>query len=329
MAIKIVGTGSHVPSRILGNHDLEKMVDTTDEWIRTRTGILERRIADASETPSEMALHASRRALEMAGMDAKDLDMVIVATVTGDRIIPSTACILQKKLGAQKAFCFDIQAACTGLLYAIDIANAMIAQGAKYKKALVVGVEKLSSITDWKDRNTCVLFGDGAGAVVLEKRKSSGDIGGILASKLASNGCHADILQVPAGGSEMPMTHEVLDQRLHTIRMEGQEVFKLAVNEMVKACNHVISEVGISVGEIRWLIPHQANIRIIEAVGTRVGIARERVYVNLDKYGNTSAASVGIALDEIVRKGLLQRGDYVLATAFGSGLTWGATLLRW
>ncbi len=329
MGIKVIGTGSYLPTKILRNKDLEKMVDTTEDWIRTRTGILERRVAADSETASDMALSAVLRALEMAKVEAKDIDLIIVATITGDRVIPSTACVLQKKLGALNAVCFDIQAACTGFIYAIDVANAMFAKGSKYKKAVVVGVEKLSMITDWQDRNTCVLFGDGAGAVVLEKRKSSGDIGGILASKLASNGNYSEILQIPAGGSEMPIDKNVLDKRLNYIRMEGQEVFKLAVNEMVKACNHVISEVGVPVEDIRWLIPHQANIRIIEAVGTRVGIARERVYVNLEKYGNTSAASIGIALDEIVRKGLIERGDYVLATAFGSGLTWGATLLRW
>ncbi|HRU01091.1 MAG TPA: beta-ketoacyl-ACP synthase III, partial [Victivallales bacterium] len=311
------------------NHDLEKMVDTSDEWIKTRTGIVERRIADTLESSSDMAFKASIKAMEMADITAEELDFIIVATITGDRIIPSTACILQKKLGASNAFCFDIQAACTGLIYAIEIANSMIASGNKYKRALIVGVEKLSSITDWADRNTCVLFGDGASAIVLEKRKGHHDVGGILASKLASNGNYADILQVPAGGSEMPLTHELLDKKLNTIRMEGQEVFKLAVNEMAKACKDVISQTGISVDEIRWLIPHQANKRIIEAVGTRLGISPERVYVNLQKYGNTSAASVGIALDEIVRNKLVERGDYILVTAFGSGLTWGSTLLKW
>ncbi|HOK03906.1 MAG TPA: beta-ketoacyl-ACP synthase III [Victivallales bacterium] len=329
MAIKIAGTGSYLPQKVLTNHDLEKMVDTSDEWIKTRTGIVERRIADTLESSSDMAFKASIKAMEMADITAEELDFIIVATITGDRIIPSTACILQKKLGASNAFCFDIQAACTGLIYAIEIANSMIASGNKYKRALIVGVEKLSSITDWADRNTCVLFGDGASAIVLEKRKGHHDVGGILASKLASNGNYADILQVPAGGSEMPLTHELLDKKLNTIRMEGQEVFKLAVNEMAKACKDVISQTGISVDEIRWLIPHQANKRIIEAVGTRLGISPERVYVNLQKYGNTSAASVGIALDEIVRNKLVERGDYILVTAFGSGLTWGSTLLKW
>jgi 3-oxoacyl-[acyl-carrier-protein] synthase-3 len=205
----------------------------------------------------------------------------------------------------------------------------MILSGRKYKKVVIVGVEKLSILTDWKDRNTCVLFGDGAGAIVLEKREHSRDIGGILASKLASNGNYTDVLHIPAGGSEMPITKKVLDGRLNFIRMEGQEVFKLAVNAMAKVCKDVIAEVGISVEDIRWLVPHQANMRIIYAVGTRIGIPDERVYVNVDKYGNTSAASVGIALDEIVRKGLVKRGDYILLTAFGSGLTWGANLLRW
>lgn len=329
MAIKIAGTGSYLPSRILTNSDLEKMVDTSDEWIKTRTGILERHIAGDSETTSDMALKASLKALEMAKIKPDELDFIIVATITGDRIIPSTACILQKKLKASNAFCFDIQAACTGLIYAIEIANSMIASGSKYKKALIVGVEKLSSITNWNDRNTCVLFGDGASAVVLQKRSGHNDIGGILASKLASNGDFIDILQVPAGGSEFPLTHELLDLKQNTIKMEGQEVFKLAVNEMVKSCKQVISETGIAVGDIRWLIPHQANKRIIEAVGSRVGISPDKVYMNLQKYGNTSAASVGIALDEIVRNKFVNRGDYILITAFGSGLTWGATLLRW
>jgi 3-oxoacyl-[acyl-carrier-protein] synthase III len=330
MGIKIIGTGSYAPERILTNHDLEKMVDTSDEWIRTRTGIEERHIAAENESASDMAYHACLKAMEMANTTPEEIDLILVATVSPDHPFPSTACVLQKKLNIPPtAMCFDMQAACSGFIYAIGIANAMIQAHACHKKALVIGVEKISLLTDWEDRNTCVLFGDGAGAVLLEERINDDDHGGILATKLASDGTYTDILQVPAGGSAMPLTKEVMDQRLQYITMEGKEVFKLAVTAMVNSCKEVLEEAGVDASEIRWLIPHQANMRIITAVGRRLNLTEKNVYINVNKYGNTSAASVGIALDELVRSGQVERGEYLLLTAFGSGLTWGATLLKW
>ena len=329
MGIKIKGTGSYTPEKILTNADLEKMVDTNNEWIVTRTGIEERRIAAPDQASSDLACKASEKALEMAGTTAEELDLIIVATITPDKLFPSTSSILQSKLKAVNAVCFDLQAACSGFLYGLECANALMSSNPKYTKALIVGVEKLSGITDWQDRNTCVLLGDGGGAVVLEKRIDKNDIGGILASKLGSDGNYRDIIQVPAGGSSMPTTHETIDKRLHYMKMEGQEVFKLAVNAMSKACKEVMESAKVKPEDIRWLVPHQANLRIIKAVGSKLGMNEENVFVNLNKYGNTSAASVVIALDEIVRSGKIKRGDYILLTAFGSGLTWGATLLRW
>jgi len=330
MGIKIIGTGSYVPERILTNFDLEKMVDTSDEWIRTRTGIEERHIAADHQSASDLAYEACKNAIEMAGAETDDIDMIIVATVSPDYPFPSTACVLQRKLNIpQGAMCFDMQAACSGFIYAIGIADSMIKSHPNMKKALVVGVEKISALTDWEDRNTCVLFGDGAGAVLLEKRVDENDRGGILATKLAADGRYSNILQVPAGGSALPITPEVIAKREQYIRMEGQEVFKQAVTSMVSACKEVLEEAGVSSEDVRWLIPHQANKRIISAVGKRLNMTEENVYINVQKYGNTSAASIGIALDEIVRKGLIKQGEYILVTAFGAGLTWGATLLKW
>ena len=330
MGIKIIGTGSYVPEKILTNFDLEKMVDTSDEWIRTRTGIEERHIAAAEESASDLALEACKKALEMGDTKPEEINMVIVATVSPDYPFPSTACVLQKKLNIpQGAICFDMQAACSGFIYAIGIADSMIKTHPNLNKVLVVGVEKISALTDWEDRNTCVLFGDGAGAVLLEKRTDENDRGGILGTKLAADGRYTDILKVPAGGSALPITPEVIKERKQYIRMEGQEVFKQAVTAMVGACKEVLEEAGITSEEVRWLIPHQANKRIISAVGKRLSMTEKNVYINVQKYGNTSAASIGIALDEIVRQGLIKQGEYILVTAFGAGLTWGATLLRW
>lgn len=330
MGIKIIGTGSYAPEKILTNFDLEKMVDTSDEWIRTRTGIEERHIAAENECASDMAYQACLKAMEMAKTKPEEIDLIIVATVSPDYPFPSTACVLQKKLKVPAtAMCFDMQAACSGFIYAIGIANSLIKTHISHRKALVVGVEKISLLTDWTDRNTCVLFGDGAGAVLLEERAHDKDHGGIIATKLAADGNFTDILQVKAGGSAMPLTKDNFDQKLQYIRMEGQEVFKQAVTAMVSACKEVLAEAKVDASEIRWLIPHQANMRIISAVGKRLNLTEENVYVNVSKYGNTSAASVGLALDEIVRAGKIQRGEYLLLTAFGAGLTWGATLLKW
>lgn len=326
MGIKILGTGSYAPERVLTNADLEKMVDTSDEWIRTRTGIEERHIAGDDECASDMAEKAAQNALEMANLTADELDLIIVATVSGDKPFPSTACYLQKKIQANNAVCFDIQAACSGFLYGIEIINSMMQSNPAFKKALVVGVEKITCLTDWEDRNTCVLFGDGAGAMVLEQQD---DANGIVASKIASNGNYTDILEVPAGGSAKPIDEKVLKERSQFIRMEGQEVFKQAVTAMVGASKEVLEKAGLQASDIRWLVPHQANKRIISAVGKRLGLTEENVYINVNKYGNTSAASIPIAVDELVRAGKIERGEYMVLTAFGAGLTWGASLIQW
>lgn len=328
MGLKIIGTGSYAPEQVLTNKDLEKMVDTSDEWIRTRTGIEERHIAAENESASDMAYEASIKAMEMADIQADEIDLIIVATVSPDHPFPSTACVLQRKLGVPAtAMCFDMQAACSGFLYAIDLANSIIKTHSQRKKALIIGVEKISALTDWEDRNTCILFGDGAGAVIVDA--TANDDSDLIATKLASDGTYTDILKVPAGGSALPLSKDVMEKRLQYIRMEGQEVFKLAVTSMVNACKEVLEEAEISSSDLRWLIPHQANKRIIHAVGKRLSLTEENVYINVQKYGNTSAASIGIALDELVREGKIERGEYLLLTAFGAGLTWGATLLRW
>jgi 3-oxoacyl-[acyl-carrier-protein] synthase-3 len=324
--VEIAGTGSYVPARVLTNRDLEKLVDTTDQWIVERTGIRERRIAADDEPTSAMAACAATQALTHAGVPAAELDLIIVATLSPDTPFPNTGCHVQKRLEAANAACFSIEAACSGFIYALKIGADMVRCGG-FKKVLVVAAEKLSMFVDWTDRGTCVLFGDGAGAAVLRRVPREND--SLLATRLGSDGNYADLLNVPAGGSLMPITHERLDQRLNFLKMSGREVFKLAVNAMVDASEHVLMRAEVRIDQVRWLVPHQANMRIISGVGKRLGIPDERVYVNLDRFGNTSAASIPIALDEIVRAGKIQRGDYVLMTAFGGGLTWGSALLRW
>lgn len=329
MSLQITGTGHYTPDKVLNNSDLEKMVDTSDEWIRTRTGILERRIAEDDVATSDLALIASQRALEMAKLSPEDIDLVVVATITQDKYFPSTSCILQRKLGAVNSVCFDLHAACSGLLYSLETVNSLMVCHKKYRNALVIGAEKLTSLVDWEDRNTCVLFGDGAGALVLSRIDDGAEQNFQISTSLGADGSYEDILHVPAGGSKQPASHETVDNKLHYMRMAGQEVFKLAVNAMVNACRDVMAEAGVSTGEIRWLVPHQANLRILKAVGTRLKIPIERIFINVDKYGNTSAASIGIAFDEIVRSGQIQKGDYLLLTSFGGGLTWAANLIRW
>lgn len=327
MGIRIIGTGMHVPNRILTNADLEKMVDTSDEWITTRTGIKERRIADEQTTTSDLACAAAQKALQMAGLSATDLDLIIVATVTPDKLFPNTATLLQKKLGAGTCMSFDLEAACSGLIYGLEVGHAMLASSSNYQRALVVGAEKLSSITDWTDRNTCVLFGDGASAIILEKSDAY-EYDCYLAGKFGADGKHSDILQIPAGGSAMPASQTTIDERLHYVKMGGSKTFQLAIALMANTCNELLARTGLSWEQVRWLVPHQANERILSAVGTRLGIS-ERVYVNISHYGNTSSASVGLALDELNRSGQINPGDLVMLTAFGGGLTWGALLLRW
>ena len=321
----ITGIGSYVPQRVLTNADLEKIVDTTDDWITSRTGIRERRMAADNEHTSTMGIAAAQIALERAGVEAADLDLIIVATITPDMPFPATACIVQQELGATKAAAFDLEAACTGFLYALEISRQFIDNG-MYQNVLVIGAEKLSSIIDWKDRNTCVLFGDGAGAAVLQSRADSR---GVLATRLGSDGGKADILAMPGGGCRQPATVDSVNERIHFLKMEGKEVFKNAVNAMTGAAKEVLERSGVGIEDIKCVIPHQANQRIISAVGERLGTRDDQVFVNLHKYGNTSAASVAVALDEAVSTGIIERGDLILIIAFGAGLTWGATVLEW
>ena len=322
----IAGTGAYLPETVLTNFDLEKMVDTSDEWIRQRTGIVERRIADDDVATSDLSVHASRLAIKDAHIDPIDIEMILVATVTPDTAFPSTACYVQQGIGAKNASAMDISAACAGFLYGLDLANGLIISG-QYNTILVVGGEVFNNIVDWKDRNTCVLFGDGAGAAIVQATEEPK---GIIASYIGSDGDYADInlLGIPAGGSRMPVTSDAIDNNLNKIQMNGREVFKLGVRLMPEAAQRVLRKAEISIDDIDLLIPHQANLRIIEAVGDRLGVPREKVYVNVDKYGNTSAATVIIALDEAIRQGRAKPGDLILLVTFGAGLTWGSTLLR-
>jgi len=324
--VEIAGTGSYVPDRVLSNRDLERMVDTSDEWIVARTGIRERRIADKGEPTSALGAEAAKRALEKANVQAEDLDFIIAATLSPDTPFPNTGCHIQQRIGAPNAACFSIEAACSGFLYAVNIGADMIRCGTA-TNILVVAAEKMSTLVDWTDRNTCVLFGDGAGAVVLRKTTAGKDA--LLACKLGANGNFVDLLKVPAGGTAVPLNHKLLDRRMNCIHMSGREIFKLAVNVMSDTSEEVLQMAGMPKEEVRWLIPHQANTRIIKAVGKRIGIPEDRVFINVDRYGNTSAASIPVALDELERTDQLQQGDCLLMTAFGGGLTWGAGLLRW
>ena len=327
MGIKIIGTGSYVPEKILTNFDLEKIVDTSDEWIRSRTGMVERRIARDDETTSDMGTEAAKRALEMANVAPEEIDLIVVGTITPDMHLPTTACIIQNKLKIGIATCFDFQAACTGFIYGIEIVNALMKNNRSLKKALLIGTEKLSSVTDWNDRNTCVLFGDAAGAVVFSKTLEPED--SVLSSVLHADGRNGDILTIPGGGCLNPIKADNINDSLHCIRMEGNKVFKLAVNAMVGACKEALDLAHLSYSEISWLIPHQANMRIIKAIGSRLDIPIEKVCINIEKYGNTSACTIMLALDELVRSGKVNKGDRVLVTAFGGGMTWGAAVLKW
>jgi len=323
----ILGTGSYAPERILTNDDLAHMVETSDEWIRTRSGIRERRVAAPNESTSDMAVHAARRALEDAGLTAAEIDLLVVATVTPDMPMPACACLVQHKLGLPTtAACFDLNAACSGFVYALDTACAMIGSG-RYRKALVVGVEKLSAVMDWQDRTTCVLFGDGAGAVVVGA-SSEPDLG-LIGTRLGTYGDGADLLYISHGGSNAPSTAESIGRRDHCIRMKGKEVFKLAVRAMDDAARDILEQHQIRADQISLVIPHQANLRIIEAISQYLELPMERFFVNVDRYGNTSAASIPIALDEARKAGRIKPGDLTLLVAFGAGLTYGSALLRW
>jgi len=325
--IAILGTGSYAPEKILTNGELAKMVDTSDEWITTRTGIKERRIAAPDEATSDLAQRAAEAALAAAGLQARDIDLVVVATLTPDMPMPACATILQHKLGVPAhAACFDLNAACSGFIYALDTAWAMMASG-RYRHALVVGAEKLSSFVDWEDRTTCVLFGDAAGAAVLGPARGNG--AGIIGTRLYSEGGMQDLLCIPAGGSADPTSTDSLTARRHFIKMRGREIFKTAVREMEDAIEEILEHHGLTVDQIACVVPHQANLRIIDAVSKSLGLSRDRFVINLDRYGNTSAASVPLALDEAVRAGRIRSGDIALLVAFGAGLTYGASLVRW
>lgn len=325
MNVGILGTGSYLPEKVLTNVDLEKIVDTSDEWIVSRTGIKERRISGKDQASSDLAYEASLKALEKANITPDQLDLIIVATVTPDHAFPSTGSILQDRLGASKAAAFDLSAACSGFLYGLTTGTQFIQNGL-YKYVLVVGVESLSKITDWTDRNTCVLFGDGAGAAVI----GPVDEGyGFLSFELGSDGSGGNLLKQPAGGSRLPASEETINQRLHYIQMAGSEVFKFAVKIMEQGASRVIESAGLKKEHINFLVPHQANLRIIDYAVKRLELDENKVIVNLDRYGNMSSASIPIALDEAIQQQKIKDGDNVLLIGFGGGLTWGATVIKW
>ncbi|MFA4843317.1 MAG: beta-ketoacyl-ACP synthase III [Candidatus Omnitrophota bacterium] len=322
--VGIIGVGEYLPKKILTNADLEKMVDTSDEWITTRTGIKERRMARKDEAASDLAVQAAKQALKDAKIKPQDLGVIIVATITPDMHFPSTASFLQAKLGAKNAFCFDVSAACAGFIYGLVVAQQFIA-GGSVRYALVIGSEVLSSITDWQDRNTCVLFGDGAGAAILSEVRS----GGILSTYLGTDGTKADLLKIPGGGSRNPASRLTLNRKLHYIKMQGNELFKSAVKIMLESAQIAIKRARLVPEDIDLIIPHQANVRIIMAMAKRLGLPLERIYLNIHKYGNMSSASLATALCEAVKEGRIKRGDNVLLDGFGAGLVWGACVIKW
>jgi len=321
----VAAVGSYVPERILTNADLEKMVDTSNEWILSRTGIQQRRIAAKDEFTSDMATKAAQIALKRAGITAEQIDLIIVATITPDMLFPSTACLVQEKIGAFRAAAFDLEAACSGFIYGLEIGQQFI-MSRTYDTVLVIGAEKLSSIIDWTDRNTCVLFGDGAGAAILQNRPHSH---GLLTACMGSDGRRGDLLSMPGGGSRCPATADSVAAKMHYLRMDGKETFKNAINAMMTAAQEALRRCELDITKIKCIIPHQANRRIIDAVAERLGATQEQLFVNLERYGNTSAASVAIALDEAVSSGRFVRGDLILLVVFGAGLTWGAAVIEW
>ena len=318
---RILGTGSYLPARALTNADLEKMVDTTDEWIFTRTGIRQRHIAAENETTCDLAEQAAHRAIEAAGIEPDAIDLIIVATTTPDRVFPSTACLLQERLGIHGCPAFDIQAVCTGFVYALGIADKFIRSGSS-KYALVIGAETLSRIVDWSDRGTCVLFGDGAGAVIVEASRKPG----IISSHLHADGQYKELLTVPSGISQ---GYDKVRNNQAFVQMQGNEVFKVAVNTLGRIVDETLEASGLQKSDIQWLVPHQANIRIIAATAKKLGISMDHVVVTVDRHGNTSAASIPLAFDQAVRDGRIQRGEIILMEAFGGGFTWGSVLMKY
>jgi 3-oxoacyl-[acyl-carrier-protein] synthase-3 len=322
--VAIVGIGSYLPERILTNAELEKMVDTTNEWIVSRSGIRERRIAREDQATSDLAAEAAKRALDKANIKPEDVDLIIVATLSPDMPFPNTACFVQKLIGAKNATCIGLEAACAGFLFAVDAASQYLLTG-RFKTALVIGAEKLSTVTDWQDRTTCVLFGDGAGAVVLQAR-DSGE--GILSTVTGSDGTLNALLNIPGGGSRNPASVQTIEKRMHFMKMEGKEVFKHAVRAMGEAARKALEKAGLTIADVACVVPHQANMRIVEAIRDRLGVGPEKFFINLDKYGNMSAASIPVALDEAIQEGRVKKGDNIVLVAFGGGFTWGAMVVR-
>lgn len=322
---RIISTGSYLPENVVTNYDLERIVETSDDWITERTGIKERRVANNDQTASDLAYEASRIALKRAGLKPRDIDLIIVATVTGDMPFPSTACFLQKKLGAKNAAAFDLNAACSGFIYGLHVASGLI-KSRMHKRILLVGSEVISKFTDWQDRTTCILFGDGAGAVIIEGTQEKR---GIYSTHIDSEGNLSELITLPGGGSMHPPSADSIANRLHFIKMNGNETFKVAVRTLTGIAHRTLEANNIEPSQISLLIPHQANIRIIQATAKRLNLPIEKVFVNIHKYGNTSAASIPIALDEAFQTGRIKDGDYILLEAFGGGLTWASSLIRW
>ena len=325
MRATITSTAHHVPEKILTNYDIEKMVQTSDEWIQNRTGIKQRHIASDDEASSDLSTHVANKLLKKRGIKPEKIDIIIVGTVTPDHLTPSTAAIVQNNINAQNAWAFDLSAACSGFLFGLETGSKLIESG-KYKTVMVIGVDTMTSILDFKDRETCIIFGDGAGGVILEPSKSDN---GIISSILKTDGSGASSLNVLAGGSRKPATEETIANREHFIRQDGKKVFKFAVKRMTDVSKELLLKNGLSGNDIKLFIPHQANKRIIDATGERCGIPKDRVLINIDRYGNTTAGTIPIALNEAVENKLINNGDYILLSAFGSGFTWGSILIKW
>lgn len=324
-SVGITGVGKYLPEDTLTNHDLSKIVDTSHEWIVERTGIHERRIAKENIAASDLGTEAARAALEDAKVRPEDIDLIIVATTTADHAFPSTACIIQKNLGLTNAAAFDLSAACSGFVYGLATGSSFISSGA-YEKVLVIGSEVFSKIVDWKDRNTCILFGDGAGACVLERCEEGY---GILSFDLGADGTGGDYLVVPAGGSRMPSSHETVEDKLHSVQMDGKEVFKFGARIMEKATRNALEKANLTTDDLDFLVPHQANIRIIDSAAKKLKLDKNKLCINLEKYGNMSSASIPVSLEEVVKSNRIKKGDIVVLVGFGAGLTWGSMAIKW